>query len=404
VTGATIDHMVSVTILIAALLVAMMTFNGLFASAIDYDRNRQVANKAIDIMNSICLSPGSPIDWGETNKTLLGFGLQDPDIGGYALSPYSIMRLRTSNDSQLVEYTYTPGVFYNNLSAYYGNSILTPVGNCINYTTATELLGINGTYGFSIDITPTLNVSISQVPDDHLTLKVDVRGSGLPLSDATLNYFLLHVDKEGGSYPTFVTYSGVAQSDSFGSALLDFSSVDDTDAYTFMVYASLSGLNGVGYYSQDDIIGENEFLIPLILDYESGTIIIAHNWDVHYFGSPEPNVFYNATFFVLTSDFQLQQTEIVNSTHQINYGWGNPYYTTQLPTSEVGFLFISYRWNNQLGSIILPWGVGSLGVPASFSAGFGSSSDYDFVATEIRQVTIDGISYQVKVSTWSLGD
>jgi hypothetical protein len=404
VTGATIDHLISVTILIAALFVAMMTYNGLFASAIDYDRNRQVANKAIDITNTICLSPGNPTNWGETNETLLGFGLQDPRVGGYALSPYSIMRLRTSNDSQLIEYNYTPGVFYNNLSASYGNSILTPVGDCINYSSATELLGINGKYGFSVDITPTLNVSISQVPGDHLTLKVDVRGSGLPLSDATLKYFLFHVDKGDGNYPKFMTYSGVVQSDSFGSALLDFSSVEDTDAYTFMVYASLSGLNGVGYYCQDDVTDEHEFLLPLIQDFDNGTIIIAHNWDVHYFGPPEPNVFYNATFFVLTSDFQLQQSSIVNSTNQINYGVGKPYYTTQLPTSEVGFLFISYRWNNQLGSVILPWGVGAIGVPASFSSGIGSSSGYDFVATELRQVTIDGISYQVKVSTWSLGD
>jgi hypothetical protein len=404
VTGATIDHLISVTILIAALLVAMMTFNGLFASAVDYERNRQVANKAIDIMNTICLSPGSPTDWGETNETLLGFGLQDPRVGGYALSPYSIMRLRTSNDSQLIEYVYTPGVFYNNLSAYYGNSILTSVGDCVNYTSATELLGINGTYGFSVDITPTLNVSISQVPNDHLTLKVDVRGSGLPLSGATLKYFLFHVDIEVGTYPMFMIYSGVAQSDSFGSALLDFSSVDDTDAYTFMVYASLSGLNGVGYYSQDDVTDGHEFLLPLIRDFDSGTIIIAHNWDVHYFGPPEPNVFYNASFFVLTSEFQLQQVEIANSTQNINYGVGKPYWTTQLPTSEVGFLFISYRWGNQLGSVILPWGVGVLGVHSSFSAGFGSSSGYDFVATELRQVTIDGISYQVKVSAWSLGD
>ena len=47
-TGATIDHMVSVTILIAALMVAMVTYSNLFATAVDYDRNRQVANKAIE--------------------------------------------------------------------------------------------------------------------------------------------------------------------------------------------------------------------------------------------------------------------------------------------------------------------------------------------------------------------
>jgi hypothetical protein len=165
----------------------------------------------------------------------------------------------------------------------------------------------------------------------------------------------------------------------------------------------VSGLNGVGYYTRDDVADEHEFLLPLIQDYDNGSIVIAHNWDVHYFGPPEPNVFYNASFFVLTSDFQLQQVEIENSTGQVNYGMGQPYSTTQIPASEVGFLLISYRWNNQLGSVVLPWGVGTLGVPVAFGGAMGSSG-YDFVATELRQVTIDGISYQVKVSLWKLGN
>lgn len=401
--GATIDHIVAVTVLLTAMLVAMMSYNGLFASALEYDRNRQIANKAVDIINTICLSPGSPADWGETNDTLLGFGLQSPDAGGYTLSPYSIMRLRTSNDSQLIEYDKLPGVYYNNLSASFGNSILNPVGDCVNYTEIAGLLGIDGTYGFSIDITPTMAVSISQVPSDHLVLNIVVKGSGLPLNDATLNYFLFHVDKEGGNYPKFTAYSGNEQSDNFGSATIDFPTIDDSDAYTFVVYVSLGGLNGVGYYSQDFLTDGHDFLLPLIKDYDNGTIIIAHNWDVHYFGNPEPNVFYNASFFVLTSDFQLQQVEIENSTGQINYGEGHPYITTQIPTSEVGFLFLSYRWNNQLGAVILPWGVGTLGVPASFGGTIGSSG-YGFVATELRQVTIDDISYQVKVSVWKLGN
>ena len=123
-TGATIDHMISVTILIAALLIAMITYSNMFATALDYDLNRQVATKASDIMNTICLSSGNPTDWGETNASVLGFGLQDPDAGGYALSPYSMMRLKTvSNDSQLVEYPPDSGNFYNNLSAYYGDAL-----------------------------------------------------------------------------------------------------------------------------------------------------------------------------------------------------------------------------------------------------------------------------------------
>ena len=94
--GATIDHIVAVTLLLSAMLVSMMMYNGLFTSALEYDRNRQVANKAVDLINTICLSPGSPPDWGETNDTVLGFGLQDPDASGYTLSPYSMMRMSSS--------------------------------------------------------------------------------------------------------------------------------------------------------------------------------------------------------------------------------------------------------------------------------------------------------------------
>jgi hypothetical protein len=398
VTGATIDHMISVTILIAALLVAMMTYNGLFASAIDYDRNRQIANKAIDIINTVCLSPGSPVDWGETTDTLLGFGLQDPDVGGYALSPYSLMRLRTSNESQLIEYPQTPGVFYNNLSANFGHGILTPTGDCISYANAAELLGVNGTYGFSIDIVPTLEVNVSQIDTKPLKLNVKVQGSGLPLSDATLKFCLFHVDGTG-SFPTIVTHSDVAQTTALGSVNITFPEVMDNDpSYSFTVYVSLGGLNGVGYYTRNTIADEDvQYIIPLIQDFDEGKIIIAHNWN-----DDPPEVSYNATFFVLTSDFQLQPLQIENSTGILNYGEGKPFFTTQIPVSEVGLLVISYRKSaNDLGTVILPWGVGTLGVSASYSSGLGSSG-YDFVATELRQVKVDGISYQVKVSTWSL--
>jgi len=336
----------------------------------------------------------------------LGFGLQDPQAGGYALSPYSIMRLKTaSDDSQLVYYPKT-GLFYNNISDNYGNAILIPVGDCINYTTATELLGINKTYGFRVDITPTLDVSISQVPvsppDNHLILKVEVRGSGLPLSDATLNYYLFQVESGGGGpYPSVKAYSGVEQTGSFGSVLIEFDEVHESnDPYSFTVYASLSGVNGIGHYSHDTIEG-HELVVPFIQDFDQGTVILAHSWDVHNVTGPVCEVKYNATFFVLTSDFQLQQVQIENSTGHLLYGEGNPYFTTQLPASEVGILFVSYRRDaNRMGSVILPWGIGALGVSASFG---GDPSGYSFVATELRQVSIDDISYQVKVSAWKLG-
>ena len=400
-TGATIDHMISVTILIAALMLAMMTYSSMFATAVDYDRNRQVANKAVDLMNTICLSPGNPTNWGTTNDSLLGFGLQDPGVGGYALSPYSIMRLATSassGGSQLVYYPKTE-LYYNNLSANYGHGIFTPMGDLVNYSDAAELLGINGTFGFGIDITPTLDVDVTQVAGlGHLALNVEVRGSGLPLSGAALNYCLFHVDDLA-----VTPQSDVTQTNSSGQQLIEFETIDEDDAFSFTVYASIGGVKGVGYYTRNTAGSDLQFVIPLIKNYTSGEIILAHAWDIFEDDSLHAAVQVNATFFILTSDFQFQPVDLDFASGLLNYGTGKPYYTTQIPASEVGLLVISYRKStNELGTVILPWGVGTLGVSASFDGGIGGSG-YDFVATEQRQVTIDGVSYQVKVSTWKLG-
>jgi hypothetical protein len=402
--GATIDHMISLTILIAALLVAMMTYNGIFATAIDYERNRQVTNKAIDITNTICLSPGSPVDWGETDSSVLGFGLQDPQANGYALSPYSIMRLTTSNssgDSQIVEYPPDSGTFYNNISTNYGHAILTPLGDCIDYTTASTLLGVNGTYGFNIDLNPTLNVVVSQVDTNPLKLSVEVHGSGMPLSGATLNYHLFSVENNGND-PWIVAHSGVECTGPYGSADIVFSEIVSNDpVYSFTVYVSLGGVTGVGYYTTNSI-SNDVFIIPLVEDYDDGKLILAHSWEILFPGQ-SAEVKYNATFYILTSDFQVQPVDLDCSGH-LNSGEGFPDVSTQIPSSEVGILVISYMKNpNEMGSIIVPWGVGALGLSASYGSSFGSGG-YDFVATELRQVTIDGISYQVKVSTWSLSN
>jgi len=399
--GPTIDHMVSITVLVAALLLTFGLYNQMLATAFAYQRNHQVVMKAIDLMNTICLSPGNPPNWGQTAATPLSFGLQDPESAGYVLNPYSIMRLMSSSGGQLVYYPKT-GLYYNNVSLGLGGSLLMPIGDCINYTTAARLLGVNVSYGFQLSIMPTLNVSVSQVPASYLILKVVVRGPGLPVSSADLNYYMHQVVPGGGSNPSIITQSGVAQTDLTGSALLEFPSIDDAnDAYSFLVYAHLGGLNGVGYYSHDALGGYPPFIVPFIGNFEQGIIIIAHNWDVHDYGPPVPNVFYNATFLVVTKDFQMRQVQIINSTGQLNYGEGKPYSTTQVPASESGILFISYRWGNRLGSVMVPWGIGTLGVSVTFG---GDPSGHSFVATELRQVIVNGISYQVKLAVWRLED
>ncbi|UCC58467.1 MAG: hypothetical protein JSW14_00635 [Candidatus Bathyarchaeum sp.] len=381
--GATIDHMISVTILITAMLIAMVTFNNMFASAVAYERNRQVTMKAVDLIDTACLSPGNPANWSQTNSAIIGFGLQDPESSGYSLSTYSPMRLRTSQDSQLVQYGTT---FYNNISFGYGGYLLVPVGDCVNYTRTAELLGVNGTYGFGINIAPTLSVSISEVSLNPLEFKVETRGPGLPLTNASLNYYLFHLDPEGGEFPSIITHSGIIQN---GSSSIKFSLDASDDAYSLLVYVHLSGLNGVGYYSRDVTSSSDALILPFVQDFENGKVIIANN-------SPADSVYYNATFFILNQGFQLQQVQIENSTDNLEYG---TYNTTKVPASETGILLISYKQGASIGSVVMPWGIGTLGVTAVFG---GDSTGYSFVATELRQVRINEVSYLVKLSAWRL--
>ena len=399
--GATIDHMISLTILIAALLIAMMSFNQMFSTAVAYETNTQVATKAVDIMNTLCLSPGNPAEWGITNGAVLGFGLQDPNVGGYTLGPHSIMRLNTAqSDSQLVYYDKTD-LFYNNVSTNLGHAIHIPIGNCINYTNATELLGIAGTYGFSVDIAPTLNVTIRETNTDPLTLNAKVRGSGPLLSGATLKCYLFTVN-EIDEIPTIEKHPlKVSLTDSSGSADIEYLGLSGENlVYSLIAYVRLGGLNGVGYYTSNTI-ADDEFIIPLVEDYNQGELILAHSGDILFPSQSAETLKYNATFFVLTSDFELQFVDLDCWGH---LNPGEDPVETQIPSSEVGLLIISYLKNpNQMGNVVVPWGVGTFGVPVTFG-NFGSGGGSSFVATEVRQVTINGISYQVKVSAWKLGN
>jgi len=397
--GATIDHMVSVTLIIAVLLLSFGIYNQILASAVAYERNRQVAMKAVDLIDTICLCPGDPADWGQSDSAPSGFGLQDPESAGYVLSPFSIMRLLSSG-GEMVYYPKT-GMWYNNVSMNEGGYLLTPISDCVNYTTVAELLGVNGSYGFQLSIAPTLSVSVSRVNVNPLKFKVEVRGPGLAVSGASLNYFLYRaVVNPEEDYPLIETLSGTSQTDSAGLAFLEFPTIDGSKyAYSIIVYAHVGGLVGVGYYSYVTL--QKNHIIPFVEDFEEGRVILAHSWDVHSFPPPVGALHYNATFLLLTEEFELRPVQIANSSGLVNYGEGKPYGRVQIPTSEAGILLVTYRWGNRYGTAMIPWGISTLGVSVTFG---GDPSGYEWVATELRQVTVNEMSYQVKLAVWSLED
>ena len=400
--GPTIDHMVSVIILVAALLLSFTVYNQILANAIAYERHRQVAMKAMDLMDTICLSPGDPPYWGQSHSTPSAFGLQDPESRGYTLSPFSTMRL-LSSEGTLIYYPKT-GMWFSNISMGQGGFFGVPADDCVNYTTVAELLGANESYGFQLTIEPTVRVSVSEVTPNPLELNVEVRGPGLALSGATLHYYLYRVYKPDDSdYPWIESRSGITETDSTGSAILEFDPPIDgsQSAYSIIVYAHLSGLVGVGYYSHGTI--ENNHIIPFIENFEQGEILLVHSWDVHEFPNPYA-LHYNATFFLLTQNFELRQIQIEGETSGLlNYGDSpHTYARLQIPTSEAGILFVAYRKSaTEIGAVIMPWGISTPGASVTFGD---EPSDREWVATELRQVTFNGMSYQVKLAAWSLED
>ncbi len=347
------------------------------------------------------LNPGIPMDWGRSNVTPTGFGLQDPEFTQYRLSPFSLMRLQSAA-GEPVWYPKT-GQYYSNVTVGFGNFLLVPFTETINYSLAAHLLGINETYGFRLTITPIVTVSISKLQSDPLTLSVNVMGAGFPLSNAMVSYCFINVEATGGqgAYPAFTTEYGTAYTNAEGSAVLSFPDVDEEDeSYVLIAYAHLSGLIGVGYY--EHVIHDENYVVPFVSDLEERIVIIAHSYDVHGGDNPA-EIAYNATFVLLTEDFTLREMPMENSTGKvgkINYGEGKPYKTIQIPTYNPGILVITYRKSAvETGVVLMPWGISSLAFPVVFG---GDPSSSDWVATDLRQVIVNGIAYQAKLALWSL--
>jgi hypothetical protein len=355
------------------------------------------------LLDNILLNPGIPPNWGKSNCTPVGFGLQDPEFQQYKLSPFALMRLQ-SLTGESVYYNKT-GLYYSNITVGFGNFLLVPYTETINYSTVAKLLGINGSYSFQLTLTPIIRVSISEVqPKNPLKIAVDVIGGGFPLSNATISYCFLTVSLTGGKgeYPAYTTTTGVVHTDEKGSTLLEFDEVnDDKISYAFIAYAHLNGLIGVGYYER--VTSDKQYVIPFIDDLAERRILIAHSYDVHYFGPPEAELAYNATFVLLTEDFTLREMTMENSTGKVgkvNYGEGKPYGVVTIPTYNPGILIITYRKSAVEGGVVMmPWGINSLAFPVTFGE---DPSGKEWVVTDIRQVTVNNIAYQAKLALWSL--
>jgi len=299
-----------------------------------------------------------------------------------------------------VEYPAGSNIWYSNVSWGLADYLLIPVSDSVDYAIASRLLGVNGSYGFQLSITQTLNIQISSItnPGAPLKLKVNVSGSGGVLSGASLTcrlFWAYGLDSDG--HPLFESIKKNGTTDAAGNAILDFSEdgVDSTKTYFAIVNAYLSGLSGSGYFSYKTT-QKYEGIIPFVESFTERTVLLTHSWDVHQFPNPRA-LFYSAAFYAFSENWDMTEVPIENSTGKVNYG-ALAYNRTILP-SEPGVLIIVYRTGNTYGMSVMPWGIFTLGVSISF----GDNPEGNvWVATDMRQVTVGGIAYQAKISCWSL--
>ncbi len=398
-TGATIDHLISVTVFLGAILLFISLFNQTIQTAIIYQRHRYLATKCSDLLDNILLNPGFPLDWGKTSNMPSSFGLQDPEFTQYCLSPFSLMRLRSATGTPV--YYGPTGQYYSNITEGFPSFLLVPYDLSLNYTTATELLGVNNTYGFQLTIMPVITVNVTETQAANpLIVNVQVTGSGFPLANATVSYCFLKINDGGAqSNPSYSSFFGTTYTNVEGQAFLSVQDVEPNDSYALIAYAHIKGIVGIGYHER--ATGTKRYVIPFIDSFKDGRVLLAHSYDVHDQGPPSSAVFYNATFVLLTEDFTLREMPMENSTGQIVYGNGSEktYQNLTIPTYNPGILVIAYKSGNDNGIALMPWGVSSL----AFSIVFGDTpAGKEWVATDIREVLVNGVAYQARLSLWSL--
>jgi len=406
--SATIDHMISLIVFIAAILIFIGVFSQPIQTAIVYESHRALSIKTSDLLDTILLNPGINATWGIDGTIPTGFGLQDPEFTQYQLSSFSTMRL-CSSTGNLIEYDKTsPNIYYKNDTLGFGSSLITPVAEELNYSTTLSLLGINNTYGFQFALTPDITVSVKEnQAASPLTLSITATGIGFPFANAPINYCLLQVTmpQNETNYPSYTIQSAVVQTDQQGKAVLTFPSITDPNqVYAFIAYAHLDGVVGVGFRTRVSSFTDQS-VVPLVEDIASQKIALAHSYDLNNSASNGFSLKYNTTFVIMKQDYTLSELSLdslngVGSVGIVNSGVGNPYPTISLPACTTGIVIVTYQQDGstQGGIVMMPWGISSLALPVTFG---GNPAGQNWVTTDIRQVTVSGITYQAKLSLWN---
>jgi hypothetical protein len=201
-------------------------------------------------------------------------------------------------------------------------------------------------------------------------------------------------------FKTVANQMGSKQTDGVGSVSVTFPnfSLNQNVTYAFVAYAYLDGITGVGYY-EHSIVG-NQRIMPFLNPLSTKNVTLAHSDDVPLDSTHADTLFYNSTFILESQNYAIQQTSIgsASSSGSVTSGTGNSPTSITMESYTSGILVLAYNSLGNNGVVMMPWGFGSLGFSMTFG---GSPINQGWVATDIRQVQINGVSYQAKLSLWN---
>ena len=397
--GAAMDHMLSLIIFMVAILIFIGLFTQNMQTGMAYQRHNAMSTKTSDLLDTLLLSPGSPVNWGQSDSTIVGVGLLDYTL--FKPSSYSPMRLACLN--QPPAYYSTSGAYYNNLTTGFGGYLFTPTSTTLSYANASKLFGVNGTYGFQLSLTPTVAFSIQKTSlGSPLSFLITVAGTGYPLANTPLVCSLLLVNQDQNQYPSYTKMSSSTFTDSAGMAEVTFPAVDgENRAYALVVYAYLDGLKGVGYYvNVPDSFTKT--VVPLVDSFQNRTLTLVHGDSMGEEPSSYSQLTYNASFVIRTEEFTFRPVTLnqPNATGTLVYGSPTEPDNTSIEVPEnEGVLIVTYKGSGPVRDCFDAVGFWLTWFTLTFG---GNPRGHDWVATDIRQVTIGGIAYQAQLDLWSL--
>jgi hypothetical protein len=388
--------MVSVIVLLAAIVLFVGLFDQTLTVAVNYQRNTSTANKCDNLLDEILLTDAPP-----TSGSPEWFGLQGSTLPTYNLDPFFLMRLDSSAGTP-VSYQKT-GQTYSAIITKPSNYLLYPYNDAINYSTVLALLGLKGTCGFQLSLTPTVNITITQISTNPLSLSLNARGISFPLANAMVNYLLLPISLSN-NYPAFETIDnqmGTTQTNQVGSTpTITFSNFypNSNLTYVFVALAYLDGITGIGYYVNPP--EGSQSIVPFLDPSSTFNVTLANSNDVPTTSASNNALYYNSTFIFESENYAFEQTSIgsSNSFGSVTSGPGYSPVSITMSGYTPGILVVAYKNAGNSGVVMMPWGFSSLG----FSLTLGTPPiNQSWIATDLRQVEINGVSYQATLSLWS---